>query len=348
MTLEQTIKQRAAALGFDDCRIANANAPTTARHLQDWLRRGCHGRMGYLERNAQKRVAPSLVLSGVRSVITVATNYYDEPPRQDRAARRLGRVARYARYTDYHDVMGANLKKLTEFVDEIGGGRPARSLWYVDTGPVLEREFAQRAGIGFVGKHTNLISRRFGNWILLGEILSSLELTPDTPETNRCGSCSRCIAACPTGAITAPFQLDARRCISYLTIELKGAIPVELRPAIGDRVFGCDDCLEVCPWNRFARASGAMREQARPEFSRLDLEALLRLNDQEFKQRFVGTPIMRSKRRGLLRNACVALGNIGDKQSLSALRQASRDREPLIVEHAAWAIARIQSSEQPS
>ncbi len=163
-----------------------------------------------------------------------------------------GFLARYTRYDDYHDVLAERLKQLAEFADQLGGPR-TRSLWYVDTGPVLERDLAQRAGLGFIGKHTNLISRRLGNWIFLSEILTTLELEPDAPEKNRCGSCTRCITACPTAAITAPFQLDARRCLSYLTIELKGPIPLELRPAIGNRIYGCDDCLAVCPWNRFAR-----------------------------------------------------------------------------------------------
>jgi epoxyqueuosine reductase len=249
-------------------------------------------------------------------------------------------VARYARHADYHDVMGDRLKALARFLEATASVR-SRSLWYVDTGPVLERDFAQRAGIGFVGKHTNLISRRLGNWILLGEILTTLELEPDPPETNRCGRCTRCLAACPTDAITAPFQLDARRCISYLTIELKGAIPVELRSAIGNRIFGCDDCLEVCPWNRFAKASVAMRDHGRADLETPDLRELLSLDAAGFKQRFRGTPIERSKRRGLLRNVCVALGNSGDTSCLPALKKAAQDTEPLVAEHAGWAIEKL-------
>jgi epoxyqueuosine reductase len=225
-------------------------------------------------------------------------------------------------------------------VDQLGGG--TRSLWYVDTGPVLERDLAQRAGLGFAGKHTNLISRRLGNWFFLAEILTPLELEPDGPEKNRCGSCTRCITACPTQAITAPFQLDARRCISYLTIELKGAIPVELRPAIGNRIYGCDDCLAACPWNRFAQAGSLMRGHARADLAQPDLLALLALDDAAFKRRFAGTPMLRTKRRGLLRNVCVALGNVGDASALPALRQAATDPEPLIAEHAQWAIQQLE------
>jgi epoxyqueuosine reductase len=259
-------------------------------------------------------------------------------PRSD--SPKTGIVARYARFADYHDVLGEKLKVLSEFVDDLGG-EGTRSLWYVDTGPLLERDIAQRAGLGFIGKHTNLISRRLGNWIFLCEILTTIEIEPDTAEQNHCGKCTRCIAACPTEAITAPFELDARRCISYLTIELKGPIPVELRPAIGNRIYGCDDCLAVCPWNRFAREGRMMRDHARPDFAAPDLVELLSLDEAAFKQRFTGTPILRTKRRGLLRNVCVALGNIGDRDAIPALEKARGDSEPLIAEHAEWAIKRI-------
>ena len=206
------------------------------------------------------------------------------------SAATTGIIARYARFADYHDVLGGRLKSLTEFVNQLGGPQ-TRSLWYVDTGPLLERDLAQRAGLGFVGKHTNVISRRLGNWIFLAEILTTLELAPDMPEKNHCGNCTRCLAACPTNAITAPFQLDARKCISYLTIELKGAIPVELRPAIGNRIFGCDDCLAVCPWNKFAREGRLMRPHARADLRQPDLLELLQLDEAGFKARFAGTPL---------------------------------------------------------
>jgi len=212
----------------------------------------------------------------------------------------------------------------------------------VDTGPVLERDLAQRAGMGFVGKHTNVISRRLGNWIFLAEILTTLKLEPDAPEKNHCGSCTRCITACPTNAIAAPFQLDARKCISYLTIELKGVIPVELRPAIGNRVYGCDDCLAVCPWNKFARQGRLMLPHRRADLNQPKLLELLKLDDAAFKAKFKGTPILRTKRRGLLRNVCVALGNVGDALALPALQSAAADPEPLVSEHARWAMEQIQ------
>ena len=354
--MKERIRQRARELGFDDCRFANAAAPTSAPQLQQWLERGAQGEMAWLERNAAKRCDPQLVLNNARSVITLAVNYgaderrmtsdtkQADTSRHPPHATRHGVIARYARHADYHDILGEPLKSLSQFVDGLGAG--ARSLWYVDTGPILERDFAQRGGIGFVGKHTNVISRQFGNWILLAEILTTLELEPDAPEKNRCGTCTRCISACPTRAITAPFQLDARLCISYLTIELKGAIPVALRPAIGNRIFGCDDCLAACPWNRFAKEGRLMRQHARNELEWPDLLELLALDDRQFKQRFAGTPIVRTKRRGLLRNVCVALGNTAGKKALLALEKAASDAEPLIAEHAQWAIGQIEDRQR--
>jgi epoxyqueuosine reductase len=208
---------------------------------------------------------------------------------------------------------------------------------------VLERDLAQRAGIGFVGRHTGLVSRTFGNWFLLAEILTTVALEPDPPARNLCGSCTRCLDACPTGALPAPFTLDARRCVSYLTIEHRGPIPEALRPLVGDRVFGCDDCLAACPWNRFAREGALMRPHRRDDLGRPGLEELLGLDEDAFRRRFDGTPILRTRRRGLLRNACVALGNTGDARSLPALARAAADPEPLVAEHAAWALGRIRA-----
>jgi epoxyqueuosine reductase len=229
--VKASVQQRARELGFDDCRVADAAPPATGSHLQRWLAQGRHGKMAYLERNADKRVDPQKVLTDARSIISLAVSYSADKPQisvphaEFRPPNSSGSVARYARFADYHKVIGDKLKSLTAFVNELGG-TGTRSLWYVDTGPLLERDLAQRSGLGFVGKHTNLISRHLGNWIFLSEIITTAALVPDEPEKNRCGSCTRCLAACPTAAITAPFQLDARRCISYLTIELKGPIPV--------------------------------------------------------------------------------------------------------------------------
>jgi epoxyqueuosine reductase len=352
--MKEAIRRRAFELGFDDCRFTGAASPASAGRLQGWLADQRHGEMAWLERTAPKRMDPQKILPGAKSIICLAICYATRAECRvpSDTKRRLATschplpvtrhaaIARYARFTDYHDVLGERLKPLPLFVNQLGPPE-TRSLWYVDTGPLLERDFAQRAGLGFVGKHTNVISRKFGNWILLAEIITTLKLEPDAPEQNHCGKCVRCLAACPTNAITAPFQLDARKCISYLTIELKTAIPVELRPAIGNRIFGCDDCLAVCPWNRFAREGNLMNAHARPELSAPDLIELLQLDETGFKLRFAGTPILRAKRRGLLRNVCVALGNVGDVSALPHLQRAANDSEPLIAEHAQWAIARI-------
>ena len=340
--MKETIRRRARELGFDDCRFTGAVPPASANRFQTWLAEKHHGEMDWLERTAAKRGDPQKVLPGANSIICLAANYAVKTPASDRRPPASGIVARYARFADYHDVLGRHLKELAAFVDQLGGAE-TRSLWYVDTGPLLERDFAQRAGLGFIGKHTNVISRHFGNWLLLAEIITTLELEPDTPERNHCGKCTRCLAACPTNAIIAPFQLDARKCISYLTIELKGPIPVELRPAIGNRIFGCDDCLAVCPWNRFAHEGGLMKTHSRPELNAPDLIELLQLDDAGFKSRFAGTPILRAKRRGLLRNVCVALGNISDTSALPCLQKATGDPEPLIAEHARWAMEQIKS-----
>ncbi len=330
--MKGAIVQRALELGFDACRFTSADAPAHKEHFEAWLAAGNHGEMGYLQRNADKRVNPRKVLADAQTIIVLGASYFGAG---------AGAIARYARFTDYHDVIGERLKEIAAFVNSFDAN--ARSLWYVDTGPFLERELAARAGLGFVGKHTNLIGRDLGNWFFLAEIITTLHVAVDPPESNRCGKCTRCLSACPTGAITAPYQLDARRCISYLTIELKGAIPEHLRPAIGNRIYGCDDCLQACPWNRFAREGRIMKPHARPDLDTPDLLELLALDDAGFKRRLAGTPMLRAKRRGLLRNVCVALGNTGDRSALPALERAACDKEPLIAEHARWAIQQIEA-----
>jgi len=340
--MKDAIRQRAAELGFDDCRFTTATPPASAGKFQNWLAERKHGEMNWLERNADKRIEPQKVLAGAKSIIALAVSYDLASPKSKVQSPKSGLIARYACFADYHDVLGERLKALTSFIDLVAD-RKVRSLWYVDTGPVLERDFAQRAGLGFVGKHTNLISRRLGNWIFLAEILTTLEIEPDAPEKNHCGTCTRCLSACPTNAITAPFQLDARRCISYLTIELKGTIPVEFRKAIGNRIYGCDDCLAVCPWNKFAREGKLMKPHAKTDLTAPDLIELLQLDETGFKSRFAGTPMLRTKRRGLLRNVCVALGNVGGEAALPALEKSAGDAEPLIAEHARWAIQEIKS-----
>jgi epoxyqueuosine reductase len=343
--MKAEIRRKALELGFNTCHFTDAEPPASATALEAWLRAGMHGTMSYLERNASKRSNPQQVLPGARSLVVLTTSY--SPPSESAATSHpaagvVGKVARYARNNDYHDTLAEPLRQLATFIDTtLSPG--SRSLWYVDTGPILERDIAQRAGAGFIGKHTNVISRSLGNWLLLSEIITTAEIPPDESEKNRCGTCTRCLKACPTGAIVAPFKLDARLCISYLTIELKGSVPIELRPKIGSRIFGCDDCLEACPWNRFAQTGRQL--QARPDLGTMELLPLLRLTDAEFKTRFAGTPMLRSKRRGFLRNVCIALGNVGGSEALPDLETAARDPEPLIAEHALWAIQQIKARE---
>ena len=291
-----------------------------------------------MERTAGKRCDPQAVLPGASSVIVLALNYWQgKPPPTDRFAA-TGRIARYAWGDDYHELISRKLEQIDAFLQARGGVQKC----YVDTGPMLERDYAGEAGIGWHGKSTMLLDAKLGTWFFLAEILTTLEFAPDAPQPARCGSCTRCITACPTGAITAPHHLDARRCISYLTIELKGAIPLEFRPLIGDRIYGCDDCLDACPWNRFAEASRESAFAARRSTTGMALRDYLGLNDQEFRALFRRSPIKRIKRRGFLRNVCVALGNVGSADDLPALGKAACDPEPLIAEHAAWAISRIR------
>jgi epoxyqueuosine reductase len=355
--LKPAIQERARQLDFNVCRFTSAAPPVTKDQFQKWLAAQWHGEMAYLARSLGKRAEPRSVMAEARSIISLAASYgsgsdsefrvpgaepaQSQPPSPQPGTFR-GVIARYARSADYHAVLGKRLKTLADFVSQVGG-EGTRSLWYVDTGPFLERDLAQRAGVGFIGKHTNLISRQLGNWIFLAQIITTLAVEPDAPEKNRCGSCARCLSACPTQAIPAPFQLDARRCISYLTIELKGAIPLELRRAIGDRIYGCDDCLAACPWNRFAQEGKMMKAHQRPDLGQPDLLELLSLDEAGFKRRFAGTPMLRAKRRGFLRNVCVALGNIGDARAMPALEKARSDAEPLIAEHAQWAIDEIET-----
>ena len=313
--------------------------------------------MEYLQRNARKRIDPQQVLPGARSVLCLAASYTVPSsefrvPSLSRSETRnpnpetsYGVVARYARYHDDHDVLGPRLKQLTGFVNRLGGAG-TRSLWYVDTGPLLERDLAQRAGLGFVGKHTNLISRELGNWIFLAEIITTLELEPDLPEKNRCGTCARCIDACPTRAITGPFQLDARLCISYLTIELKGPIPAELRPAIGNRIYGCDDCLAVCPWNKFAQAGREIKLAAREELRAPDLAALAGLDDAAFRKLFSKSPVKRIGRDRFMRNVLIAIGNSKDEALAVQAERLLQDDSPLVRGAAVWALSQLIDSEE--
>jgi len=350
----------AQELGFDLCRIARCVTPPHAAEFREWLADGRAGDMAWLARNQDRRTDPQQVLPGARSVIVLGMNYFSEigdASSEMGDARGLqvrssiselpspisGRIARYAWGDDYHDVIEGKLRSLDAWLLERGG----RQRCYVDTGPVLERDFAALAGAGWHGKSTMLIHPKLGTWFFLAEILTTLDLEPDAPMADHCGKCTRCITACPTGAITAPHQLDARRCVSYLTIENKGPIPEEFRVAMGDRIYGCDDCLTACPWNRFAQTSRESTFAAREYVHEWALRDFLALDDEGFRRLFRKSPIKRIKRRGFLRNVCVALGNVGTGEDLAALRKAGEDAEPLIAEHARWAIERIAQRENP-
>ncbi len=367
--LKAALIAQARALGFDDCRIAPAQPAAHRALFEQWIADGKHGDMAWLARTPERRTDPTLVLPGAQSVIILALNYYqggsaypasersesseaqrtkdgqpsDQPPQTTANHRQLPqtpyRIARYAWNNDYHDLIEAKLRALSDFLTTHGGTqRP-----YVDTGPVLERDFASLSGLGWGGKSTMQIHRHLGTWFFLADILTTLELPPDTPSTDRCGTCTRCIVACPTQAITAPRSLDARRCISYLTIESKGPIPLEFRRAIGDRIYGCDSCLDACPWNRHAQASHEATFQARTTIFEHSLRDFLALTDEAFRALFAKSPIKRIKRPAFLRNVCVALGNTGGPEDLPALEKAAGDENALIAEHAAWAITEIRA-----
>lgn len=341
MDLRRRLISFARQIGFDSCRVATCSSPPHTQEFLNWLRDAAHGEMSYMARGGEKRCDPHKVLPDAKSIVVLALNYFQGGTGSDGEPAAKGRIARYAWGDDYHDLIDKKLRKIDEFLRQFGGQQKC----YVDTGPVLERDYAAEAGVGWHGKSTMLIDRQLGTWFFLAVVLTTIELSPDEPVPDRCGTCERCIKACPTGAITAPHRLDARRCISYLTIELKGSIPLEFRSLIGDRIFGCDDCLDACPWNRFAKISREAAFSVRPSTMGMLLRDYLVLNDHEFHLHFRKSPIKRIKRRGFLRNVCVALGNVGNRFDLPALERAAVDPEPLIAEHAQWAIEQISSRE---
>jgi len=332
------LKSFALKAGFDAVGIAGAEPQTWERYA-DWIRQGFHGEMAYLEKRSEERRILSRLLEGAKSVIAVAKRYYI-PEKDNDSSSFIGSVSRYAWGEDYHDVMREGLQKIADIIAErTSGAHQARVC--VDSAPLLERDFAAQAGIGWVGKHTNLLNRDSGGWFFLGEVVTTLPLEPDFPTAAHCGTCRRCLDACPTNAFSEPYSLDARKCISYLTIELKGSIPLELRPQLGQWIFGCDLCLEACPWNRFAKPCAETRFQPRQEWKTIDLLEIMTLDEEAFRQRFKVSPILRAKRRGLLRNVAVALGNLRDQRAVPVLLDALRDPEPLIRAHAAWALGEI-------
>ena len=333
----QQVKTWASELGFDDCRIARAKEATHADLFKQWLAEGKQADMAWMERMPERRCDPREVLAGCKSIICLALNYY--PGSSPFSPEHAGgyRIARYAWNEDYHDLIEQRLREFDSKLQTLGGTQR----FYVDTGPVLERDFASDSGLGWNGKSTVQIHRKMGAWFFLAELLTTLDLSVDSPFGDHCGKCTACITACPTQAITAPRRVDARRCISYLTIEHKGSIPLEFREAMGDRIYGCDDCLDACPWNRFAEEARELTFHARAAVFEKRLRDFLLLDDEAFRQLFAKSPIKRIKRPRFLRNVCVALGNTGTLEDRPALQRAAADEDPLIAEHASWALERL-------
>jgi epoxyqueuosine reductase len=332
LSLEQQLKNQAKSLGFDLVGIAAAAQADTFADFKSWLDEGCGGAMDYLERHAEARRHPDSILAGVHSVVMVAMNYKqpENPARPE--------IAQYARGRDYHDVLRQRLKELLAWLQEKVPDCRGRAV--VDTAPLLERDFARRAGLGWFGKNTMLLNTQLGSLFFLGALLLDVELEPDQPfQTSHCGTCTACLEACPTQAFPEAGKLDARRCISYLTIELRGDIPLELRDGMGNWVFGCDVCQDVCPWNHKAPTTAEASFIGPANMP--DLVELLQLSDEEFCRRFKGTALMRPRRSGLLRNAAIALANRGEVRALPALEALAQDLDPVLRETARWAIHKL-------
>ncbi len=337
---KQAIISRARSLGFDE--IGFAAAALSARHragLRNFLAAGSHGEMAWLARHEDRRSDPRALWREVRTVIAVGLSYAPPgDPLATLARPDRGSISVYARGRDYHDVLKGKLKNLASF---IAVRFAAEVKVFVDTAPVMEKPLAEQAGLGWQGKHTNLVSRRHGSWLFLGEIYTTLALAADPPHADHCGTCHRCLDACPTRAFPAPYKLDARRCISYLTIEHPGPIPEEFRPLIGNRIFGCDDCLAVCPWNRFAAAGREAKLAARDDLAAPPLAALAQLDDAGFRRRFSASPVKRIGRARFLRNVLIAIGNSANCTLASAARPLLSDPDPIVSDAARWALERL-------
>jgi epoxyqueuosine reductase len=342
--LKERIKAKSRQLGFTLAGVTTPDPPPHFDTFRNWLAKGHHGMMNYLadERSLARRASPREILPECKSILVLATPYSPPTTISNGHEEMSGKIASYAWGDDYHHILPSRMKELVQFIEEQAGS-PIKNRYYTDTGPILERDLAQRAGIGWIGKNTCIINPKQGSYFLLSEILLDLVLEPDLPFiSDHCGTCTRCITACPTQCILPNRTIDARRCISYLTIELKDDIPTELRTLIGDWVFGCDICQMVCPWNRFAVEGDRAFGDKNPLPSLTDE---LNLTSHEFNQRFKRTPVKRAKRRGYLRNIAVALGNTGDLHALPVIKQALEDLEPIVRDHATWAIEEINKKE---
>jgi epoxyqueuosine reductase len=340
----EAIRAEARRLGFDTVGFAEARLPPEARaRLDTFLAEGMHGEMGWMADRAAQRADPRALWPEAVSVIALGLSYAPgEDPMATLGLRDRATISAYARNRDYHDVVKKRLKALARWMVERWRGTDLKV--FVDTAPVMEKPLAQRAGLGWQGKHTNLVSRAHGSWLFLGEIYTTLPLAPDAAEADHCGSCRRCLDICPTDAFPAPYRLDARRCISYLTIEHKGPIPEPLRPKLGNRIYGCDDCLAVCPWNKFARAHSEPAFLPRAELTAPRLDELARLDDASFRALFSGSPVKRIGRDRFVRNVLVAIGNSADASLRPAAQALAEDPDPVVAEAARWAAARLEAA----
>jgi len=342
----QQIKNKAEELGFDRVGIIPVSPGKTIDIYSNWLKQGYAGRMDYLHKHLEKKRDVRHIMPETLSLVALAINYYTtDLPEKQRKDPSLGIISRYAWGQDYHDIVRKKLEELRSFIQEHIPSHHYNRV-YVDTGPILEREYAYQAGLGWFGKHSNLIHWKKGSWFFLAEILMDVELDYENPPVlGSCGTCTLCIEACPTQAIVADQTIDSRLCISYLTIELKGSIPLKLRSSLNNLIFGCDICQEVCPWNRKAIPTKEKGFYSSPETTAPELTSLMSLTQKEFSRRFKGSPIKRTKRRGLLRNTAVALGNWGNPKAIPALKLGLQDHEPLIRSHSAWALGQISFPE---
>jgi epoxyqueuosine reductase len=338
--LKEALRRDASALGFDVVRVTTPDAIGSAGdRLADFVAAGRHGDMDWMATTAERRRHPSALWPQARSVVMLAMSYApDSGPLDALDDRERGVISAYAKGKDYHDILKGKLKQLAGRLAHASG---AEVKVFVDTAPVMEKPLAAAAGIGWQGKHTNLVSRTHGSWLFLGAILTTAEIAPDAPETDHCGNCRRCLDVCPTNAFPAPYVMDARRCLAYLTIEHKGHIPEHFRVPMGNRVFGCDDCLAVCPWNKFAHAAREARFSARIETDNPPLADLLELDDRAFRMRFAGTPIKRTGRDRFVRNVLIAAGNSGDASLLPKIEALLADASPLVRAMAIWAMRRL-------
>ncbi len=339
--LATRLRARALEEGFSDMGIAAPDAmPETAGRLKAFLEAGLHGDMGWMEKRAEWRGSPGALWPEARSVIMLAENYGPEgDPLQLLSMPDRGNISVYARNKDYHIPLKKRLKRLGRWLIE---QQPCEIKVFVDTAPVMEKPLAQAAGLGWQGKHSNLVSRALGNWFFLGAIFTTLDLPKDTPESDHCGNCHACLDACPTEAFIAPYRLDPRKCISYLTIEQKGPVAPELRGKIGNRIYGCDDCLAACPWNKFAKVAQDAAYWARIELQCPKLEHLVMLDDKDFREVFAGSPIKRIGRDSFVRNVLYAIGNSGDKALAAAARPLASDPDDAVKDAAIWALERLK------